>query len=146
MKKKSSRLLTVLLLLVMVVSTVACGKSNSTSGKSVMDKNHVYKESEVSFDLGKNNPNRYFVAGDRIYFQYTEYPEYDEGDAGVMPLEVEDDIEYGVEEDATEDVPDAAIEETPRGEGVITQHFVSFKLDGTDRQEFTKVVIKEVVA
>lgn len=139
MKKKSSRLLTVLLLLVMVVSTVACGKSNSTSGKSVMDKNHVYKESEVSFDLGKNNPNRYFVAGDRIYFQYTEYPEYDEGDAGVMPLEVEDDIEYGVEEDATEDVPDAAIEETPRGEGVITQHFVSFKLDGTDRQEFTKV-------
>lgn len=147
MKKKCSKLLAVLLLLVMVVSsTVACGGSKSASGSVKRDKDHVFKERAVKYDLGDHYSNTVVVAGDRIYFQYAEYPQHiwegDEDDSILYDDAEPRDTENGVMETYPVDDELDVVEPypgDPNGEDyIITQHFVSFKLDGSDRRDITK--------
>lgn len=66
---KVKRLIAGLLTAAMVLPLMACGGSKSTSGgSSVMDKNHVYSEVVMDFDVDMNNVNTCFLKGDRIYF------------------------------------------------------------------------------
>ena len=71
------RIVVSLLTLCMILSVFSgCGKKESGSDSAKMDKDHVYKEDFISYDINIDNVSDTFVSNDRIHFVTIEY-DYD---------------------------------------------------------------------
>lgn len=128
------RIIVSILTLCMVLSVFSgCGKKAAGSGSVKMDKDHVYKEDLLNYDVNADNIQTSFVSGDRIYFVLVEYDDinWDEEiiNDGAMGKVVTTDVV--VDEVFPDDgfIYDEPMYSPPK------YKIVSFKFDGSDKKE-----------
>ena len=148
------RIVVSLLTLCVILSVFSgCGKKESGSDSAKMDKEHVYKEDFISYDINIDNVSDTFVTNDRIYFVTIEYDDSYWDDVIVNDGLIEDAVigDVMIEDSAMEKLAaddfvmdDMMIDNIIVDDGFVYDEYVpqppkymlvSFKFDGSDKKE-----------